>query len=325
MTKIHYSFLKILNGSDLSRRRLPYMTADSGNGGPVVWLTACCHGDEVGGIVIIQELFKTIRKKGLATGVLHAFPMMNPIGFENRSRHIPFTREDLNRMFPGNPRGTLGERMAHIIFEKITATGPALVIDLHTDWIRSIPYALIDAVPASLSCMDTYRETESFAETSGLLMIRDTEILSRSLSHCLLEKKIPSLTLELGESYVINEKNIGVGVTAVENLLAALGMLPADATASAGGLPKGNAGKIFKYSNKPYSSCSGIIRFLARPGDTVIAGKPVARIYNTFGKLMETLRAPATGIVLGHADSSVAFPGLRVMAFGCTEPVFSQP
>ena len=56
--KIKYSFIKIMTGSDLSRRRLPFMSAESSKSGPVVWLTGCGHGDEVGGTVVIQEIFK---------------------------------------------------------------------------------------------------------------------------------------------------------------------------------------------------------------------------------------------------------------------------
>jgi hypothetical protein len=64
-TKIRYTFKKILTGSDLSRRRLPFMAAESSRPGPVVWLTACSHGDEVGDMVVIQEIFKLIRKHGI--------------------------------------------------------------------------------------------------------------------------------------------------------------------------------------------------------------------------------------------------------------------
>ena len=91
--KIKYSFLKILTGWDLSRRRLPIMIADNRRKGPLLWLTACCHGDEVGGIVIIQDVFKKIRKNNnLLKGVLYAFPLMNPIGFETQTRNITFSK-----------------------------------------------------------------------------------------------------------------------------------------------------------------------------------------------------------------------------------------
>lgn len=62
-----------------------------------------------------------------------------------------------------------------------------------------------------------------------------------------------------------------------------------------------------------------VIRFLVKPGQEVRSGQAVARIYNAFGKLQETLRAGRDGTVLGHTDSSVAFPGLPVIAFAVTE------
>ena len=85
-------------------------------------------------------------------------------------------------------------------------------------------------------------------------------------------------------------------------------------------LPKGyGSGNILKYSDRPYSSRSGILRFLVKPGDVVKSGQPLARIVNAFGKPMETILARQPAIVLGHADSSVIFPGMPVMTFGIAE------
>ena len=177
MTRIRYSFLKILTGSDLSRRRLPFMAAHSPNPGPIVWLTACGHGDEVGGIVIIQDIFKRIRKTGLRRGSIYAFPLMNPIGFESISRHITLSKEDLNRSFPGNKNGTLGERIADQIFTEITETEPTVVLDLHNDWIQSIPYTLIDKDSSSYP-EEMGQKIRFFAMESGFLAIQDTEELT---------------------------------------------------------------------------------------------------------------------------------------------------
>ena len=60
---------------------------------------------------------------------------------------------------------------------------------------------------------------------------------------------------------------------------------------------------------------SGIIKFLARPGEEIKQGEPFARIINTFGKHQETLKAGSDAIVLGHSDSSVVFPGMPIIAF----------
>lgn len=317
-TRVRFSFLKILTGSDLSRRRLPLMQAHSDSPGPVVWLTACAHGDEVGGIVIIQEIFKRLQRRGLLCGSVYAFPLMNPLGFETASRSIPFSKEDLNRSFPGNDHGSLGERIAAQIFNRITETEPALVVDLHNDWIRSIPYALIDPVGAHAPEKLHHSVTE-YARISGLLVIREHEIVRNTLSYSLIAHRIAALTLEMGESYVVNERNIEVGVSSVWNLLTRLGLTQAEPYgAYSYPLPDELSAGIYHYTDKPWSSTSGIIRFLTRPGTVVKKGQPIARVYNAFGKPQETLHATAGGVVLGHADSAVVFPGMPVMAFGTT-------
>ena len=313
--KIKYSFLKILTGSDLSRRRLPFMVAESINPGPIIWLTACGHGDEVGGIVVIQEIFKRIRKKNLLKGTLYAFPLMNPIGFETGSRHIALSKEDLNRSFPGNKNGSLAERIADKIFSTIILTNPTLVLDLHHDWRKSIPYTLIDPNPI-IGNTEAYEKTKMFSKKTGFLIILDTGEVKKTLSHSLLQESIPALTLELGESDVINEKNIEYGVKSIWNILSYLEMIEPLEEEFNYSVPEIYRDRILRYSDKPLSSASGIIRFFTRPGDVVNKNQPVARIYNTFGKLQETISTVSDGIVLGYSDSSVAFPGVPVMAFG---------
>jgi predicted deacylase len=147
--KVQYSFINVLTGSDLSTRRLALMQAEGGKEGPVVWLTGAVHGDEVGGIVIIQEIFKELRKDPLLSGTLLAMPLMNPIGFESGVRGLSLSEEDLNRSFPGDEDGSIAERIAYQIFSTILKTKPALVLDLHNDWSASIPYTLIDPYPGT--------------------------------------------------------------------------------------------------------------------------------------------------------------------------------
>lgn len=316
----HYSFLKILTGTDLSRRRLPVMEVVSENPGPVVWLTACAHGDEVGGMVVIQEIFRNLKKTRLKRGSVHAFPLMNPYGFESGTRHIPFSMEDLNRSYPGNPAGSLAERMADIILSTITQTQPSLVIDLHNDWIRSLPYAVLDP-KVDGPWNDTYQNIRDISQKTGLPVVcEDIKLGSteweKTLSGCLLSRCIPALTLELGEAFVVNERNVEYGVKAIFNLLKSLEMIEFREQPFHLDFPNECRDKFLAYTHKPVVSKSGIIRFLCRPGHTVYAGQPVARVYNAFGKLIETLRAPGHALILGSADSSVALPGMPIIAFG---------
>ncbi|KPK44079.1 MAG: hypothetical protein AMJ65_04040 [Phycisphaerae bacterium SG8_4] len=315
LVKLHYSFMKIMTGSDLSRRRLPLMSAVSSKPGPLVWLTACGHGDEVSGIVVIQEIFKKIRRR-LLCGEVRAFPLMNPLGFEMGTRHIAMSREDLNRSFPGSSNGSLGERIAQRIFAAITEETPTLVLDLHSDWIESIPYILLDRDPG-ISHKAAYTESIRACKKAGLCMIVDTEEMNRSLSLNLLLNDIPALSLELGKSNVVSETNVTYGLEAIWNILAHYGMVALHDKPFQYPLAGGyGQGLLLRYSDKPYGSKTGIIRFMARPGDVVKAGQRLAKTVNAFGKHQETIVAIEDAIVLGHSDSSAAFPGMPIMAFG---------
>ena len=291
------------------------MSIESRNRGPIIWLTACGHGDEVGGMVVIQEIFKILRKNLLLNGSLYAFPLMNPIGFEAGSRNITFSKEDLNRSFPGNKNGSLAERIAEKIFSMIQKTNPTLVLDLHNDWIKSIPHAIIDAPPSGEN-QEAYRRALAFSHISGFLTIQETDILRKTLSYTLLQNNISALTIELGESFVVNEENVKYGLKSVLNILANMGMIEPATENFVHNSREGFENTLLEFSNKPVSSSCGIIRFLSHPGEIVKKNEPLAKIYNPFGKLQETLVSLDNGIILGHSDSSVAFPGAPVISFG---------
>lgn len=313
--KFSYTFQRILTGSDLSRRRLPVMRAIAPEPGPVVWLTACAHGDEVGGMVVIQEVFKRLRKLPLRCGTLHAYPLMNPLGFEVGRRDIVLSQEDLNRSFPGDRDGSLAERIAAHIFEHILETKPTAVLDLHNDWIRSIPYCVLDAPPAAAG-RKAYADAQKLAVQTGMVVVVEPTPLPKSLSHSFIERGVPALTLELGEAMAVVERNVALGLESVWRVLCSIGLTDPAPEPIEINVPDAARRKKLTYSSRPYSSTSGVIRFLCQPGDVVKNGQPVAQIYNAFGKLQETVKAAAHAVVLGRNDSSVAFPGAPVMAFG---------
>lgn len=311
-TKINYSFLKISTGHNLIQK-VPMISLESMNPGPVVWMTACIHGDEIGSTVVAKEIFKRIHDKGLLKGKIYAFPLMNPYGFKKSSRNI--NEEDLNRSFPGNKNGSLAERIAKNTFDVIIKTKPSLVLDLHNDWIKSIPYALIDKMPGSTD-KKVYRKTKIISKKIGFPVILDTDNTEKTITYNLLKKNIPALTLELGGSYVVNKRDVENGVKAVWNVLNLIKMVGNLNKKISYNTPKKVRGKILRYSQKPLSRTNGIIRFLVKPNNIVKKNQPIAEIYDTSGKLLETLNAKNDGIVLGYSDSSATYPGAVVIAFG---------
>lgn len=324
---ISFSFLPIMTGSDLTTRRLPMMKLSGKEAGPVVWVTGCIHGDEVGGMVVAQEIFKRLSAQGLLKGTLYGIPLMNPIGFEAGSRNITVSGDDmyhenLNRAFPGAKHGSLAERIAHVIFSAITRTTPSLVIDLHNDWVSSIPYTLVDPKPTTTT-KETYAQVQRLAHATGFAVVNEEESpddrddLRRSLSGSLVAHNIPAFTIELGPAYVVNEHFVELGVQSIMSVLCELGMI-ATCPPFVYPIPKQFDNKTLRYTHEPRASKSGVVRFVAKPGDAVHEGDVLARVYDSFGGLEETIRANRHALVLGHADYSVAFPGMELFAFGYT-------
>ncbi|MCB1728563.1 MAG: succinylglutamate desuccinylase/aspartoacylase family protein, partial [Gammaproteobacteria bacterium] len=97
--------------------------------GPIVFVSAAVHGDEINGVEIIRRLLRLPQMKRLY-GTLLAVPIVNVFGFHNRSRYLP-DRRDLNRSFPGNVSGSMAGRLGHVFMSEIVRRAD-FGIDLHT-------------------------------------------------------------------------------------------------------------------------------------------------------------------------------------------------
>src|SRR6266568_6249350 len=87
--------------------------------GPVVFLTAAIHGDELNGVEIVRRVMTGYTPQQLK-GTLICIPVVNRVGFLTHTRYLP-GRRDLNRCFPGDPEGNAGSRDARILFTEIVA------------------------------------------------------------------------------------------------------------------------------------------------------------------------------------------------------------
>ena len=97
--------------------------------GPVLFVSAAIHGDEVIGAEIVRRLLKAAPLKNM-TGTLLAVPIVNAFGFHNHSRYLP-DRRDLNRCFPGLSEGSMASRLAHIFMREVVNRAD-MGIDLHS-------------------------------------------------------------------------------------------------------------------------------------------------------------------------------------------------
>ena len=79
--------------------------------GPVLYVQAAVHGDEVNGVETVRRVVTAADPEQMR-GILLAVPITNGPGFIRHQRRNPFDEEDMNRIWPGKADGMISQHMA---------------------------------------------------------------------------------------------------------------------------------------------------------------------------------------------------------------------
>ncbi|MEM7131026.1 MAG: succinylglutamate desuccinylase/aspartoacylase family protein [Chloroflexota bacterium] len=110
--------------------RLPLLNVTGATSGPVLVVTAAVHGDEYEGVEAIPQVFQQVEPDALR-GTLVMLPVCNMPAYEAATRNSPIDGLNLARVFPGGQHGTITQRIAYWITQKLLK--PAnFFIDLHS-------------------------------------------------------------------------------------------------------------------------------------------------------------------------------------------------
>lgn len=260
--------------------------------GPTLWLSGVIHGDELNGIEIIRQLLHTVHPRTLA-GTILAVPIVNVFGFLNESRYLP-DRRDLNRAFPGSPRGSLTAQLAHRFVTDIVRRSD-IGIDYHTatDHRTNLPQLRVDLNNPGV---------EQMAEAFAAPVTVNASLRDGSLRAYCSRQGIPILVYEAGEADRFNEAAIKVGVEGTLRVLTALEMWHGDT-------PSAPPPIRVEHSHWERARRSGIVRIDVHPGQRVERGEVLGIIAGALGDRPATVRATTPGIVLGYSRHPMASQG----------------
>ncbi|UCI31772.1 succinylglutamate desuccinylase/aspartoacylase family protein [Mesorhizobium sp. B4-1-4] len=128
----HSGYIRVPHSTDESAYGsilIPVISIRNGEGPRVLCLGAV-HGDEFEGQIAWTKLAQRFEVEDVRGHVL-IIPALNVPAALVGSRVSPVDQVNLNRCFPGNPRGTLTERIAHIVESDLLPLFE-LVIDIHS-------------------------------------------------------------------------------------------------------------------------------------------------------------------------------------------------
>lgn len=261
--------------------------------GPVLFVSAAIHGDELNGVEIIRRLLKRKTLQSIR-GTLLAVPIVNVHGFLDQSRYLP-DRRDLNRSFPGSPKGSIAARLANLFIKQIVSKAD-YGVDLHTGAINR------SNLPQIRANLDD-PETLDLAKTFGVPVIINSDIRDGSLRACASDRGLPVLIYEAGEALRFDEVSIRAGLRGILNVMRHIGMLPKRKDA------KQVTPVIAKSTSWVRAPDSGIVSAKIKLGKSVRKGQRLALISDTLGDKEEYVIAPFDGIVIGQDNLPLAHEG----------------
>ena len=288
-TEIELRFARLPAGGWL---RMPVVVLHGALAGPTVWLNAAIHGDEVCGVEIIRQVLAGVDPHDVRGTVL-AIPVVNVLGFVNGDRYLP-DRRDLNRWFPGSPRGSLAARLAHVFMREIVE-GCELGIDLHTgsDHRTNLPQ-----VRADLDDPPT-RELAVVFGTSVVLHARPRD---GSLRGAAVAAGHKVLVYEGGEAWRFDRQAIDAGVAGIRRVLHQLGM-------AANGQTAPLRGRISRRSHWSRSPTSGLVRVASSSARRSAGGSSSPSSPTRTGRDQRPVRSRTEGLVIGRTEQPVVHQG----------------
>jgi len=300
------------NDSAWGKVMVPIAVIQNGEG-PTIYLNAGTHGGEYEGPVSLLKLIRYLEPEQVQGRVIIT-PTLNPLAVRSGERLCPADGKDLNRVFPGDPRGTLSQVVAHFVSEHILPLADA-VIDLHSGGssLQLLPYASMHHLDDPDLFQRTYAAMRAFGAPFSLLIrefsgpgLLDYEVESRGKVF---------LCPELGGSGTLEPYTLKIAEAGVRNVLRHFGVM-AGAPREVD-VPVLEASQLIEVPDPDHyylARISGIFEPSVRLGDEVTAGQMLGQIHSLDDPERDpcVVRAVQDGIVLGRRGPGVASRGDNV-------------
>jgi len=308
-----FGYINVLNTVSTGKVEIPVGVVNGSADGPTFAVTGGLFPTEYAGVEAAARLYQGTDPKDLA-GRLVVVPAVYMPVFQFRTPWFALTQSvslmdglSINQAFPGDPNGTLTERVAHRLFGEIILKSNYHV-DLrggdlneshlvHTIFAKGIDKN-IDGVSEEMAKVVGYEYV-----LPGTPEIRHTG--PKTLIYETVKRGIPSIITESGLGYRTQplEDDVMPHVEGVRNLLKHFGMLKGSPTR-----PK-NQRFLDMTWYRVAAPVAGIFHAKADQGDLPKKGEILGRITNIDGSELCKLMSPIDGVVHTMFPRRVVFPG----------------
>ena len=281
---------------------VPVIVAKGAKPGPKLLLNTGIHGDELNGSKVVQTVMANIdpnQLSGTVVGVIQASP--NSLFHITRTWHVSNDagyREDMNRLFPGKENGNSALVQAYKLFNNLYLGNADYAIDMNT---QSTDTAYPLFVYADYRVPGVKHLAELIPADQMKIDMGEPGPLENELD----AKKIPSITLEIGEGRIYQQGLINRATVGIYNVMVDAKMINGKlgATALNSGTYIGNDMVSVR------AAVGGYADVLVKVGDMVREGQKIALQRNPFGDIIKEYTAPKSGKVLSVGTGATREPG----------------
>jgi predicted deacylase len=285
---------------------MPVVVINGTRPGSTVCVTGGVHGAEYPGIEAAIRLSRNLRPEAMRGAVI-IVPIVSVPAFQRRAIYVnPMDGININRVFPGNPAGTITEVMAATLFQEAVAQSDAF-IDLHGgDLVEAlVPFTIY--FHSGNATVD--EPSRKMAEAYGIKYIVRSLAMKGGSYQAAAAMGKPAILTESGGQGILDEPSVQIHVRGVTNVLKHLGVL--EATPAAGEQPV-----HFPQSSWLAAEQSGIFYPAVSVGQQVERGQAVGEFRDWFGEPMAKVVSPAKGIVLFLVTSPAINKGDPILSVG---------
>ena len=275
----------------------------NGKGNRRVCIVTGTHGDELEGQMVCYLVAKHLNEHlDLLDGTVEIYPALNPLGIDTIQRGIPNFDLDMNRIFPGNPNGTMAEQAAHLIVEDLK--GADLVFDIHSSnlYLRETPQVRINVL--------NEKELVPLAQRLNIdfVWVHDAAtVLESTLAHSLNSTGTKCLVAELGVGQRINHKMCNRLTLGIFNLMKDLGMWKGEIQQSLISNPIVCKGDNVEFLN---AATSGIFITELKCGVVVAEGEEIGQIVEPMtGSVLSRVISPVEGYMFTIRAYPIVYEG----------------
>jgi hypothetical protein len=277
-------FLKVGEGSthDIV---MPYIVVNGSKAGPKLCVLGGVHPLEYASIEGVLKMANAIEPAKLK-GVLILLPLVNTDGFHAKAAfNNPIDYVNQNRVYPGDPNGTMSRRVANIVFTEFVSKSEYLIDSHGGDLTEDInKYVII----ANTDDKILQKKMIEMAECYDSHFTQTTNIVGSS-KEAMTKYKIPCITPETGTPYPVREEEVEWHYEGITNVMKLLGMIE--------GKPKLKKQKLDPHIERAISQNGGLWIQKVPAGAKVKKGELLGEVLNMLGETLQRVESPIAGII----------------------------